>query len=487
MATSDVSNDTTHKSETFWVSPLKPVKAETIALPAADQIGVTIIQPLVVCFTTNEDFDEAAFIEAIKVATAGVAWEIPALAGSVEWEDQARRRIKCVIPEDPKVRVTIKHIPEYDGAELDATHWPVRQMVPKLICFTERTQYGVGTFNFGIQANIIKGGVLLTMHMNHIILDGGAQAMLECVFGLHLGRAMAGKAPKLSGIIPPEALDKSMAYGSHPARPMLEWKDWKEAPKHNLTIQQIGALIRQKMTLLAITTWYLTPEKAQKLRAAMQQPGKPKLSMATCMAIFMWRAVTRARELDADEETTFFMPVQTRGRVQELHPSYIGSALVYARTKVTVKELQTLSFAELGQRIEKSVAWWTPERIREFWGSIEDADNLANYTPNQNRDFGPDVEFTNISNMPFYTIPWGKGLEVKSFRVTSTPFSDGWGAVMPRFPDGGQEFNIFLQKEQLPALFSDPEFREYADYWAASDKALDAVEAENRPAAKAKL
>jgi len=360
METAPVPTEDTHKTETYWVSPLKPIKAGTTTLPAPDQIGVTIVQPLIVCFTTNEDFDEARFIEAVKIATAGVAWEIPELAGQIVWEDQARHRIKCVIPEDPRLRVTIKHLPEIDAKDLDAKHWPLSAMLPKLYCFTERTQYGVGTFNFGVQANIVKGGVLLTMHMNHIILDGSAQAMLECIFGLHLGRAMEGKAPKLSGIVPPEALDKSSAYGSHPARPMLEWKDWKEAPKHNLTIQQIGALIRQKMSLLAITTWYLTPEKCAKLRSSMQKSGEPKLSMASCIAILMWRAVVRARELDPEEETTLFTPVQTRGRVKELHPSYIGSALVYGRTKVTVKDLLTKPAAELGRRIEASVAFWTP-------------------------------------------------------------------------------------------------------------------------------
>jgi len=89
--------------------------------------------------------------------------------------------------------------------------------------------------------------------------------------------------------------------------------------------------------------------------------------------------------------------------------------------------------------------------------------------------------------MPFFKIPWGRGLEVKSFRVCNSPFSDGWGAVMPRFSDGGQEFNIFIQKDHLPALFGDKEFRQFADYWGASDPALNAVEAEHRPGVQAKL
>lgn len=478
----------TPEPQTYWVAPLEPVEAQTIQLPAPDQIGIPVVEPVTMCFKTTEGYNEASFIEAIKAATAGTVWEIPHLAGSVVWEDEARHRIKLVIPENAKNEVRIKWLPQKDADELDRQHWPPHAFLHSEVCLAPRPTYGIGTYNFGVQANIIRGGVIIVLHMNHTILDGSAQAVVEEIFGHHLSRALDGMKATASGKMPPEALDKSRALGSHPAKPILDWKDWREAPKNNMTVEEATAALYAKISKLSLTVWHIPPEKLAKLRASMQDPSKPKLTMATCLSTWLWRATARARRHSPDTMTRMLTPVQTRTRVPEMHENHTGSALVYGRAKATVRELSTLTTHALGERIAKSVAWWTPERIREYWGSIEECDDIAKYQNNTDRDFGTDVEFTNITNMAFYNIGWGKGLDIRAWRLPAIAFTDAWTIVLPKLRSGGSELMMYLARDTLEVLMKDPVFREYAEYWCASDASLDQIAYQTEVvAAKSKL
>ncbi|KAK4621968.1 hypothetical protein CLAFUW4_07136 [Fulvia fulva] len=461
----------------FWISPSSHIPPQTIALPAGDQIGVTVVQPLVMCFRTTNEYEETRFIDAVQTAAAGCLSELPALAGKLVWKDEARHRIECQIPESPKVQVRIKWLP-WDAQKLDAQHWPPYIFQHAEVCLAPRPTYGIGTYNFGLQANIIRGGVIIVMHMNHTILDGSAQGVLQSIFAHHLGRAMDKGPSESSGLLPPVALDKTTTSGSHPARPILEWNDWKLAEKNTMSAEAATKALFAKLAKLTFTIWHISPEKLAKLRRSMQDPKQERLSMATCLSIWLWRAITRTRALAPDTVTRLLMPIQTRGRVKEVHQNYSGSALVYGRTKAKASEVSSLPAHELGARIGNSVAWWTAEKIREHWGSVEDCDDIARYQSNTNRDFGTDIECTHLSNFAFYNLHWGRGLQVRAYRLPGIAFTDGWLNFAPRLASGGNELLLYLARDTLEKLMKDAEFREYAEYWSASDPALDKQAAE---------
>jgi hypothetical protein len=290
---------------------------------------------------------------------------------------------------------------------------------------------------------------------------------------------MDRKEPTPSGLMPPAALDKSTANGTHPARPILDWKDWRKAPVTTTSPEESTAALYAKISTLTNTIWYLSPEKQAELRARSQDPQGPKLSTHTCFSIWLWRAITRARRLSPETVTRNLTTTQTRGRVESLHPRYPGSALVYGRAKATVEELlqpRKPNTSELAARITASVAWWTPARIREFWGSIEDHtrhEGVATLQPNRDRDWGVDVEFSNVTNTGFYQLHWGRGLTPASSRVTKLAFADGYVIMGPKHADGGFDLTVFLERETLKRLVRDPEFRDLVVYRAASDPTID--------------
>ncbi|CZT14723.1 uncharacterized protein RCC_00689 [Ramularia collo-cygni] len=463
------------QAQDFWVLPSTPIPAQTIFFPAADQIGINTLIPDLLCFKTTPEFDEARFIEAFKKATAGTVSEIPALAGRVVYEDETCKTIKCVIEDNDKVLVRLNWMPHLDASELEAQHWPSYYFPRGEVSVTKAPMSGVGTFNFGIQANFFKGGLLIVITMNHLILDGSSIGDLELIFAHHLSRALDGNASKPSGLLPPAALDKSVMWGSKNARPLLEWKDWRKAPPMVAHSEEAMAAFFARFAKLTTSVWYLSPEKQAQLRAASQKPGQ-KLSVHLCFSTWLWGVFTRARGLSPDTLTRNFTVAQTRGRVKVLHPNHCGNALVYGRAKATASELRTLSTDVIADRIAKSVSWWTEERIREQWGSIEahlKNEPITTVQANMDRDFGTDVEFSNVTHNPLYKVAWGRGIELARKRPVETSFADGYLIMFPKTKDGGFEIVVYAETETLKKMAADPKFREYAEYRTACNPAHD--------------
>jgi len=462
----------------FFIKPATPVPAQKTVLPPCDQIGVTIIIPRVCCFKRDTaTLTEERLVEALKVAIAGAIAEYPHLCGKITYANEKTHRFQLEIPEDTTVQLRVKNQPHLDADELEKHHWPIHKLKRAELCLSKYPTRGINTYNFAVQANLIKGGLLLLTHMNHIHFDGIGHVMIELVLAHHLGRALDGKPPKPSGVISEKALDKSLAYAKHPARPILDWPDWRPAGPPlqlpGMSDDELMEMVINASSDFTITLWHFTPEIQQELRALAQVQGGKKISLASSMHAWLWRMYVKVREHEPDVKSTCFTPVQTRGRVPELPQMWSGSALVYSRAEATAEEVKTLPLNELGNRIERGTARWNADTIREYWGSIEDVPDLATIEPNVNRIRGTDVEFSNVTTFPFHTLRWGKGLTASGWRCTELAFSDAYVLLAPKLPNGSIEVLMLWTEDCLENALKDPEWKKYAKFACAGEPGLD--------------
>jgi len=481
----------------YWVSPSKPVPAEKTVLPPCDQIGQTIILPRIACFKIDAAvLSEERLVEALKTAIADTTAEYPHLCGKVTVANAATRRYQLEIPENDKLRLVVKRH-ALNADELEAQGWPFHKLKRADMTFSKYPIYGIDTFNFGVQCNLIEGGVLLAIHMNHIHLDGIGHVITEQVFAHHLGRAIDRKPSRPSGIITAAALDKSLAWGKTPARPILEWEDWRQAgapfvKPEGMSMDDVMDMLVDSCSDLTGACWKFSPAAQEKIKKAGQPPnGQGKLSLASCMHSFLWKLYVKARQQERGQEldtpTTCFTPVQTRGRIKSLPQTWSGFALVYSRAPSTIGEVLECHPSELGKRMEDGIARWTEDSIREYWGSIEQTENLATIEPNVNRQRGTDVEMSNLSFFPFHTLKWGTGLQVKSWRITELAFTDAYIVICPKLRNGDLEFFLLAEESTYENILRDPEFRSLAEFVCHTDPEWDSKIAETAPAAKAKL
>ena len=454
------------EDETFWVKPFTPVAEETIHLPPSDQVGVRFIVPRVLCFKTDNEFSAQVFEAGLRSAVASTISEAPFLAGRVMLADEKKSTLKIEIPKDASVELRIRHIPKMVADDLDTLHWPPYALPFTQLCLAHRSMSPIN-FCFAVQANIISGGVVMVLHLNHSAVDGYTLSLVQTVLADHLSRFLNGEPIKSSGKIPTEALDRSQVIGTKPARPLTEWQDWRPAEENETPPTK---------SPLSLTVWYMSPEKVEQIRSSGQDPSTgSRLSTATCLSAFLWRAMTAARKLPSDATTINLTPIESRQRVDPKLPSaYCGNVLVYGRASATVSELPSMPLHEAGNRITRSIKWWNGEKIREYWGSIEECENLGAVKPNTNRDFGTDFEVSNIANMPFWNVDWGRGLHVRAFRWPGLAITDGWINVLPRLPTGGFELMMHLTTATLMNLLDDETFMDCLQYRGASDVNLDA-------------
>ncbi|KAF1822669.1 uncharacterized protein K489DRAFT_380039 [Dissoconium aciculare CBS 342.82] len=483
----------TKLEQTFRIRPSTPVAAGITQLPAGDQVGVPIVLPKILCFGRSAALPEEHLVEALKVATADAIAELPHLCGKISLANEATRRWQLEIEEDASVLFRVRYFPEKSYQEYERLKWPPHMLRREELSLSKYPIKGVGTYNFAVQANMIQDGLILALHMSHIHFDGYAHALIESVFAHHLCRAIAQKPGKLSGIIVPEALDKSVAYGTQPARPILEWEDWRAAPPpmklDGVSEEQLSQLFVASMANFSVSFWKFSAKELARIRQEGQDttPGAKKLSLASCLHAYLWKAVVRARRHDPEQRTLCLTPVQTRGRIKEMHPQWSGSALVYSRAHATAGEVEKAPLFDLGRRLEKGVARWTPALIREYWGSIEACEDLSTIQANTDRANGPDVEFSNISNLPFHRTDWGNGLHAAAWRCTELAFTDGYFIVAPKHNNGDIEVLCYMTKNTLANLIEDRDFRRRAEYVCSGDVGIDARIAATEPAPRARL
>jgi len=465
MASSAATAEQIPAVQDFWVRANDASLAgKTITLPPTDQAGVRYIVPRTLCFLTDTEFSEDRFIHALQAAVAGCMAELPFLAGRVVPESEGSPRIKVEFGDNPGAELRIKRLPHYNARELDAAHWPIHKLSFMDLVLVHR---GMGHVNYtwAVQANILTGGVILMIHINHTCSDGTTNGLIQDCFVHHMSRSLNGQPSTLTGKFPPESQDRSLVYGTQPARPIELWQDWQHVKNARVP----------KPEPLTLTGWFLPAEKMAKLRTLpSDKSSTTRLSTAHTLAAVLWRTFTRARRLPADELTTMISPVQVRGKVQPpLHPNYCGNALAYGRAKVSVKELLARPLSDTVLHIDRSCKWWTPEAVREMWGSIENVADVTTIKPNMFRDFGTDFEVSNLMNMPFYKLDWGRGLCVRCIRFPNLTLCDGWVNVLPRYPDGGLEIVLHATRTTLANLVRDPEFTSNFQYRMCGDLSIE--------------
>ena len=110
----------------------------------------------------------------------------------------------------------------------------------------------------------------------------------------------------------------------------------------------------------------MSDAKLHELRGIVKPPGAKQrpLSAVECYSAWIWRLISRARQLEPGIKTVFNTPINVRPRVSPpLHPMHTGNALVYGRAEANVSNLFSSGLYDLGCEIRDNVSWWTDERV----------------------------------------------------------------------------------------------------------------------------
>jgi hypothetical protein len=193
-----------------------------------------------------------------------------------------------------------------------------------------------------------------------------------------------------------------------------------------------------------------------KARANRETPAAITVSSLQALLAHLWRAVSRARRLPPEQETSYSLLVGCRGRVKRIPQLYMGNAVVVAKASSTVGEI-----------LDKGLGWtaWQLNRVVASFDEAGMADWLDRWTKKPDflyagaKSLGGAAVTTGSS--PRFDVfgndfGWGKPVAVRSGCGNKI---DGKATVFEGPERGGSmSLEVCITPDALQRLVADEEF-----------------------------
>ncbi|KAJ8530005.1 hypothetical protein K7X08_036840 [Anisodus acutangulus] len=204
--------------------------------------------------------------------------------------------------------------------------------------------------------------------------------------------------------------------------------------------------------------FHFTKENVSKLKAkANLEMNTTKISSLQAVLAHVWRSVIRCRRLDHNQETTFEVSINMRGRLNPPLPEgFFGNAIYTATITIKPGELLEHGFGWAALQINEIIASHDHEKLKciyESWMNDPAVPNLVNYPSNY-------FMLHNSPRFNFYKYDFGWGKPI-AHRSGMGNILEGKITVSPGLEEGSIILEIYFSSETIQALEEDIIFGEF--------------------------
>jgi len=466
------------------VRPSTPIVPEKMMLSPFDQFNGRHYLPLFCLFRQTDPKLTDVILSELEEGLSRLLSEIPFLAGNVLLDDEERDLITAEIPEDGGVIFKVKRMedpaegPVLDFAELEREGFPVSALNPVVMCPMPFLPDPVAPCLL-VQVNLIRGGIVVATHFHHSVVDGEGAMAAIMQWGKHVTAVAEGRFVPESGLLPPEAVDRTVLYPEKAPKMRLcdfpSYQDGREMPADGESCWNVGERMEmtdpEKAKIVRAVNWYFTKEDLQQIeeKAVPKNPNDPKMTESSILSAFVFRHYTKARRLEEKgvKEASYHYPCNIRSRIEpSLDPQYLGNAVAPSRTLLPLSEVFSTdddALYKIDAAISGSIDWWTSENIWELLGALEAWPRVRDIERTMDLNCQTDFHLTNLSGFPILEISWGPRMgNLVSFKLPAMALVNGYGLIMPRLLGGGLEVILYMDVDTLNVLKADQEFTQHA-------------------------
>ncbi|KAI3802401.1 hypothetical protein L1987_30533 [Smallanthus sonchifolius] len=281
-------------------------------------------------------------------------------------------------------------------------------------------------------------GIFIGCSINHMVADGTSYWHFFNTW------SQMFKSKSRNSILRPPILDRWIPEGSGPivTLPFNHEDQFIDRPNRPLLRERI---------------FYFSSDSLAKLKAKVNSEcNTTKISTLQSLSAIVWRCVTRARRLPADQETSCRMAVNNRSRLSPPVPeNYFGNMVQTVRGITTAGELLDHGVGWAAMRLREAVASHGDKEIKEamdWWVKSPFVVNMSVHFDENSVHMGSSPRFDMYGN----EFGLGKALAVLSGyankfdgKVTSYPGREGGGSM---------DLEVCLLPESMAAFESDEEF-----------------------------
>ncbi|KAI0132888.1 transferase [Xylariales sp. AK1849] len=413
-----------------------------------DQVTPPIYSRRILVFSRQDD-DRKQAVLALRKGLQRTVNEIPILAGqmghtSTGWtvkNGQALLRVKDVDMSFSELQST-----NFSEAMLPAD---VLSSVPSI------TDPQFEWHACRIQANFIRGGLLLVISINHTTMDGyGITIAIET-----LARNCRAHDPIAS--FEPVSLDRSAISACD-----------GDADIGKLAAYSIvrGATKIGSIPARTVTTTFRLPVAALQALKTDASPAEGWVTTHDAVNALCWRTHARGRfraKIISDEENArFAFPVEFRQLIDPpLSPHYIGNAVLMTKVELPVKTLLgpdglSIAAATIRAGVRKVDAAYVGNFVAVA-KSLESPGQLkiSLKLEQPNTAFGS----TSYKGFAHGSLDWDPVLgKFERLRLASGVTGEGMSIILPVLGDGSWEVTVTLEEDLVELFKTDDEWRRYA-------------------------
>ncbi|KIW66990.1 hypothetical protein PV04_06268 [Phialophora macrospora] len=429
---------------------------------------------LCLCFQTSDTTSQRDIADTLTKGLARLAAGFRWVAGQVIKDEAGSYKIVQYQALPSLIVRDLRHdsnIPTMDA--LRQTYFPFRMLDEAVIAPINTLAAGAEgpAPVFLLQANFIKGGLLLTFATQHNTMDmtGMAQMMYLLSKACHdesftAEELRTGHLDR-DKLIP--LLDDSYTPG-----PELAHQIERRAAYESTSTDQDTEPTPSPSPVCTWSYFVFPPDSLRNLKTlAMKSVTDPSSYVSTddVLSVFIWQAVSRARlpRLEPTQKTTFARAVDPR-RYLDIPATYPGLVQNMTYTVYRLDELVKQPVGIVASDLRRAVDPKTSNlgyatRALTTW--FQRAEDKSDINVTATLDLSKDIMLSSWVKYNCYDLDFNLGLG-KPEAVRRPQFTpvESLFYLMPKRPDGEIAAGLCLRQEDFERLRTDAEFMKYAVY-----------------------
>ncbi|KFY98591.1 hypothetical protein V498_01381 [Pseudogymnoascus sp. VKM F-4517 (FW-2822)] len=316
-----------------------------------------------------------------------------------------------------------------------------------------------------MQANIVKGGLLLTICTFHGVMDAnGNDQFIRQFASLCRGEKLAEEYVRwgnvdADAIIPPLKSGEeplALEWIRYPSQLGAEEPTWPPPPSTGTW--RTFRLPRASISLL----------KTEAMKLCSLDSDIKYVSSNDAISAFIWVRIAAARSahLPKDSKTMVLRAVNGRGKLDTpIHEGYMGHTVMCSLVQVSLDEALNESLSTMAIKLRKGLSQVDDHAMRSFFHLLqtEKDKTTINYGAKMNPE--TDIMLTSWVSQKLYDSDFGDALGKADFvRRPKLPDALSLAYMMPLTRDGDVDLIISLSDRDYEALRADAKWVEFVEY-----------------------
>ena len=427
------------------------------------------------CFPIPKDTSRDSVIEALESALLRVTSTFPWLAGKVINEGSGPgnsglfKVAHCSLWEPPNTILRVKDCSDVcpSFTEIMKARGPIKFFDPTVLapCVAFPQSYQESESNPAcvatLQANFVKGGLLLDIAAQHNIMPGGGMLQLLAL----LAKVMCGQDISPWEIEQGNRDRRNMIRLLGPGEPLIDLNRFKRPSLLGIPIPSVPAP-NGKWCMFRFTAQKMAELKSMASDSSKFVSPITFISSNDTLTALFWKriATIRLRRLPNPQAVSKFVRAVDVRSAMGVPTEYMGHMVYNTFSTLTFQEVDQMPLATLASVMRKNLM----DDVNEY--AVQSFVTLLARTPDKTTimyggDMNPDtdVAFTSIAQSDIYNVDFGILGKPALFRRPNFIPKTTTAIMFPKTLDGQTDFLVCLSEGDLEQLKTDPEWSAYVE------------------------